>query len=238
MHSSFLRGSDFRITLQREEVPHDRFFRGLRATDRVGVFAPGGLDGLGASLLVLAHTTAFYDRYRESGSEFFAYPDYFTFQRRTPTASYSMLDVWPGHKDVTVPEDASGTLDAILDRAINVLLVPAGPPGTTERTPVQMASARRNIRRCYAYSETGSAEHPTLVGNLHARRAGRVGPHGRRVAAGRRLRRPPPLAARGRRRLDSAAVVQRGSAGTGARPDPLMTGGRRANRTRGGRPCA
>lgn len=162
MHSSFLRGSDFRITLQREEVPHDRFFRGLSATDRVGVFAPGGLDGLGASLLLLAHTTAFYDRYRESGSEFFAYPDYFTFQRRTPTASYSMLDVWPGHKDVTVPEDASGTLDAILDRAINVLLVPAGTPGTTERTPVQMASARRNIRRCYAYSETGSAEHPTL----------------------------------------------------------------------------
>ena len=162
MHSSFLRGSDFRITLQREEVPHDRFFRGLSATDRVGVFAPDGLDGLGASLLLLAHTTAFYDRYRESGSEFFAYPDYFTFQRRTPTASYSMLDVWPGHKDVTVPEDASGTLDAILDRAINVLLVPAWTPGATERTPVQMASARRNIRRCYAYSATGSAEHPTL----------------------------------------------------------------------------
>ncbi|MCY4373998.1 MAG: hypothetical protein OXC31_09490 [Spirochaetaceae bacterium] len=163
MHSSFLRGSDFRITLQREEVPHDRFFRDLSATDRVGVFAPGGLDGLGAGLLLLAHTTAFYDRYRESGSEFFAYPDYFTFQRRTPTASYSMFDVWPGHKDVTVPEDAGRTLDAILDRAITVLVVPAGPPGSAGFAPVQVASARRTIRRCYAYSVTGSAEHPTLA---------------------------------------------------------------------------
>ncbi len=163
MHSSFLRGSDFRITNRRQEVPHDRFFRDLGATDRVGVFAPGGIDGLGAGLLLLAHTTAFYDRYRESGDAFFAYPDYFTFQRRTPTASYSMLDIWPGHKDVPVADDPGATLDAILDRAINVLVIPAGTAGSAEFAPVQMASARRTIRRCYTYSSTGSTEHPTLA---------------------------------------------------------------------------
>jgi hypothetical protein len=163
MHSSFLRGSDFRITHRREEVSHARFFGDLSTTDRVGVFAPGGIDGLGACLLLLAHTTAFYDRYRATGDEFFAYPDYFTFQRRTPTASYSMLDVWPGHKDVPVADDAGETLDAILDRAINVLVVPAGTAGAAEFAPVQMASARRTIRRCYTYSATGSAEQPTLA---------------------------------------------------------------------------
>ena len=163
MHSSFLRGSDFRMTHRREEVSHAQFFGDLDATDRVGLFAPGGIDGLGAFLLLLAHVTAFYDRYRATGSEFFAYPDYYTFQRRTPAASYSMFDVWPGHKDVQVPEDAGGTLDAILDRAINVLLVPAGTAVATEFAPVQMASAQRNIRRCYAYSATGSTEQPTLA---------------------------------------------------------------------------
>lgn len=163
MHSSFLRGSDFRITHHREEVSHDRFFRDVAATDRVGVLAPGGIDGLGACLLLLAHTTAFYDRYRATGDEFFAYPDYFTFQRRTPPASYSMLDVWPGHKNVPVADDAGSTLDAILDRAINVLLVPAGTAGSAEFAPVQMASARRTIRRCYTYSATGSAADPTLA---------------------------------------------------------------------------
>ena len=163
MHSSFLRGSDFRITHQRDEVSHARYFRDLSATDRVGVFAPGGIDGLGACLLLLAHTTAFYDRYRATGDEFFAYPDHYTFQRRTPPACYGMLDVWPGHKDVPVAADAGQTLDAILDRAINVLLVPAGPAGTVEFTAVQMASARRTIRRCYTYSATGSTGQPTLA---------------------------------------------------------------------------
>ena len=163
MHSSFLRGSDFRITNQGEEVSHAGFFRDLGTTDRVGLLAPGGIEGLGACLLLLAHTTAFYDRYRASGDDFFAYPDYFTFQRRTPPASYSMLDVWPGHKNVPVGDDAGPTLDAILDRAINVLLVPAGTAGTAEFAPVQMASARRTIRRCYTYSATGSTEHPTLA---------------------------------------------------------------------------
>ena len=163
MHSSFLRGSDFRITHQRDEVSHARYFRDLSATDRVGVFAPGGIDGLGACLLLLAHTTAFYDRYRATGEEFFAYPDHYTFQRRTPPACYSMLDVWPRHKDVPVAEDVGETLDAILDRAINVLVVPAGSAGAAAFAPVQMASARRTIRRCYTYSATGATAQPTLT---------------------------------------------------------------------------
>ena len=163
MHSSFLRGSDFRITHQRDEVSHARYFRDLSATDRVGVFAPGGIDGLGACLLLLAYTTAFYDRYRATGDEFFAYPDHYTFQRRTPPASYSMLDVWPRHKNVPVAENVGETLDAILDRAINVLVVPAGNAGAGEFAPVQMASARRTIRRCYTYSATGVTAQPTLT---------------------------------------------------------------------------
>ena len=163
MHSSFLRGSDFRMTHRREEVSHAQFFGDLDATDRVGLFAPGGIDGLGACLLLLAHVTAFYDRYRAVGGDFYAYPDYYTFQRRTPTASYTMFDVWPAHKDIAVSEDAGETLDAILDRAITVLVVPAGTSTPGEFAPVQMASAQRNIRRCYAYSATGSTEHPTLA---------------------------------------------------------------------------
>lgn len=162
MHSSFLRGSDFRVTCRRAAVAHERFFVDLRATDRVGLLAPGGIDGLGACLLLLAHVTAFYDRYRASGEEFFAYPDYYTFQRRTPAASYSMFDVWPGHKDVPVPADAGATLDAILDRAITVLLVPDGTAAAARFAPVQMAGAHRNVRRCYAYGATGSVERPAL----------------------------------------------------------------------------
>lgn len=162
MHSTFLRGSDFKLTHRGAAVEHERFFGGLRSTDRVGLLAPGGIDGLGACLLLLAHVTAFYDRYRAAGGEFFAYPDYYTFQRRTPAASYSMFDVWPGHKDVPAPAGAGATLDAILDRAITVLLVPDGAGAEARFERVQMASWRRNIRRCYAYAATGCVERPAL----------------------------------------------------------------------------
>ena len=193
-------------------------------TDRVGVFAPGGIDGLGACLLLLAHTTAFYDRYRATGDDFFAYPDHYTFQRRTPPACYSMLDVWPRHKDVPSAEDVAETLDAVLDRAINVLVVPAGSAGAAEFAPVQMASARRTIRRCYTYSATGSTEQPTLTVAC-----GRAEPAewARAVidslpsddSAVRKA-----LAPRPRGRLDTGAGLQRSLAGAGARPDPLRTG--------------
>lgn len=162
MHSTFLRGSDFRVTHRGAEVAHARFFRDLRATDRVGLLAPGGIDGLGACLLLLAHVTAFYDRYRAAGGGFYAYPDYYTFQRRTPAASYSMFDVWPGHKDVPAPADAGATLDAILDRAITVLLVPDGAAAAARFERVQLAAWRRNIRRCYAYDAAGAVERPDL----------------------------------------------------------------------------
>ena len=163
MHSSFLRGSDFRITHRRHEVPHDRFFHDLGATDRVGVFAPGGIDGLGAGLLLLAHTTAFYDRYRESGDAFFAYPDYFTFQRRTPTASYSMLDIWPNHKNVSIGPAPGDCVDAMTDRAVDVLLVPEGGTRKPELQPVQQAALRRLVRDCYLYGPGGDVDDADLT---------------------------------------------------------------------------
>ncbi|MBM3459911.1 MAG: hypothetical protein FJX77_15425, partial [Armatimonadetes bacterium] len=81
MHSSGLRGTDFDLAFQGRSVAHAEFFRDWRSTDRVGLLTPDPTEGLGAATLVLACVTAFYDRYRERKEEFFAYPDYFTFQR-------------------------------------------------------------------------------------------------------------------------------------------------------------
>ena len=172
MHSSGLRGEDFRLTCEDKPIRHDAYFADLTAADRVGVFAPEGLEGLGAWVLLLAHVTAFYDRYRAHGADFFAYPDYFTFQRREPCMEYGQLDVWPLHKNVTVSVDPGETLAAITDRAVSILLVPerrqtsdrpvtAGAPMDRLRR-LRLASARRTIRRCYLYSPSGQIERATL----------------------------------------------------------------------------
>jgi len=163
MHSSNIRGTDFRITWRGKEIPHEEFFLSLRDTDRIGVVIPHRLEGIGAITLVLSYVTAFYDRYRERGSEFFAYPDYFTFQREAPCANYSMFDIWPYYKNVHVPPDAQQTSEAITARGVNILLVPDNDIRDAAIEPAERESARRNVRRCFAYSETGTTASSDLT---------------------------------------------------------------------------
>ncbi len=163
MHSSSIRGTDFRITWRGEAIRHADFFLSFRDTDRVGVIIPHRLEGLGAITLIMSYVTAFYDRYRERGSEFYAYPDFFTFQREAPCADYCMLDIWPYHKNIQVPDDAQQTAEAVTGRGVNVLLVPDGDLREMGISPVELESARRNVQHCFAYSDTGTTASSDLV---------------------------------------------------------------------------
>ena len=163
MHSSSLRGNDFKIVWRGKAVTHAEFFSRIRETDRVGVVSPYRFEGIGAITAIMAYVTAFYDRYRERGSEFYAYPDFFTFQRQKPCADYGMCDIWPNRKNVHVPEDAQKTVEAITDRGVTVLLVPDNDVRDAAIEPVDLESAKRNISRCFAYSETGTTVSSDLV---------------------------------------------------------------------------
>ena len=163
MHSSKLRGTDFKIAWRGKAIQHGELFSSVRDTDRVGVIIPHRLEGIGAITLIMSYVTAFYDRYRERGSEFFAYPDFFTFQREAPCADYAMFDIWPYHKNVHVPPDAQQTAEAITARGVSVLLVPDNDVRDVAIPPVELESARRNVRRCFAYSETGTTASADLA---------------------------------------------------------------------------
>ena len=163
MHSSTLSDSDFEILVSGQPVALAEYFSGFTNTKRLGVLAPNRLEGIGAVSLIMAHVTAFYNTYRATGEDFFAYPDNFTFQSREPKAAYGMFDIWPEHKDVLVGTDAVERLNAITDRGVNVLLVPDGPPVPREYQRQQLASAERLIETCYAYSATGEVADPDLV---------------------------------------------------------------------------
>ena len=158
MHSSSLRGDDFEMAVGGRAVRHDEHFRRFTRTRRLGLVAPTRTDGAGAINLVMAYVTAFYDDYRAEGGEFFAYPDFFTFQRQSPPADYGMFDIGPYHKCVAVEPDAAQTLQAITDRGVNVLLVPDGAPVGNSFGDVELASARRNIDRCYVYAFEGRVD--------------------------------------------------------------------------------
>ncbi len=163
MHSSTLRGTDFALTLEGVPVSHAEFFEGFARTRRLGVVCPSPLDGLGAAALVMAHVTAFYDDYRAAGGEFFAYPDFFTLQRAPATANYSMLDIWPNHKNVSIGPAPGDCVDAVTDRAVDVLLVPEGGTREHELQPQQDAALRRLVRDCYLYGPGGTVDDPDLT---------------------------------------------------------------------------
>ncbi|MDA0839205.1 MAG: hypothetical protein O3B01_12025 [Planctomycetota bacterium] len=111
----------------------------------------------------MAYVTAFYDRYRESRTDFRAYPDFFTFQRADPVADYGMLDIWPSHKNVLVSSAAGETAAAITDRGVNILLVPDGPEKEIDFDALQIESARRNVNRCFAYSFEGKVDPSDMI---------------------------------------------------------------------------
>jgi hypothetical protein len=150
-----LSSSGFEIRVAGRVVRLVDLFEDFGEHDRLGVIIgrPGG--GLGASALITATITAFYDLQRARGPDFFIYPDYYLFHVGEPFGDHSRLDIWPGHKEVVVAADPPAVLRAVNDRAITRLVVEDGEPRDGGLGAEELASARDRIRTCLAYSPSG-----------------------------------------------------------------------------------
>ncbi len=156
MHSAReLSSSMFEIRVAGRRARLTDLFDGFGEHDRLGVIIcrPGG--GLGASALITAAITAFYDLQRARGPDFFIYPDYYLFHAGEPFGDHSRLDIWPAHKDVVVRAEPQEVLRAVNDRAITRLVVEEGEPRNAELGPEELASARARLTSCLAYSPSG-----------------------------------------------------------------------------------
>jgi hypothetical protein len=145
----------FAIRVDGRTGTFDDVFPGFVEHDRVGVVVRHPCGAVGASTLILAAVTAFYDVQRAKGVEFFIYPDYFLFHVGARLGDHGMLDIWPAHKEVVVPDVPDELLRAINDRGITRLLVE--DRGHAERAfeRESLASARNRIVTALAYSPTG-----------------------------------------------------------------------------------
>lgn len=155
MHSSQELTSDmFAFTVAGQQADFSAVFPDFGERDRLGIVSrsPGG--ALGASALILATITAFYDRERARGAAFFRYPDYYLFHITASVGPYGMLDIWPDHKEITVPSGEPETLlRAINDRAITHLLIEDAAPGTPTFERATLASV--GLRAVLAYAPSG-----------------------------------------------------------------------------------
>lgn len=154
-----LRRDSFVIEIEGEPASIDDVLVGFGGHDRLGLVVRDPCGAVGASNLLLAAVTAFYDRQRARAEEFFIYPDYFLFHVDRPLGDHSMLDVFPAHKEVVVPDDPEAIVEAVNDRAITWLIVPERERGEAQLRPETRASADSRIVGAFAYSPTGRVTH-------------------------------------------------------------------------------
>ena len=175
----------------------DAVLPGFTERDRVGVVVRRPLGGAGASLLVLAAVTGFYDEQRRRGEPFFIYPGLLRLPRRAaarrpPQARHLARPTrrWWWR---TSRRRCCGPIN---DRAITRLVVEDGDgDGAPELARETLASARRRIVTCLAYAPRrprAGRRHRDRRQRGHGALRGRDGRAVRRRAgrgAGRRRRR-------------------------------------------------
>ena len=156
MHSAReLRSSDFAIGLEGRRPRLTDLFPDFGEQDRLGLVMSQPCGAVGASALISATITAFYDIQRARGPEFFVYPDYYLFHVGRPLGDHARLDVWPARKEVVVAPEPQAILEAIDDRAVTRLVVEDGAPGEPAFEPETLASAQARIATCLAYRPSG-----------------------------------------------------------------------------------
>jgi hypothetical protein len=155
-----LRSSDFAIEVAGRRVRIEELLEGFGEQDRLGLVMSRPCGAVGASALISATITAFYDIQRARGPDFFIYPDYYLFHVGRPLGDHARLDVWPCRKEVVVAEQPQQVLEAIDDRGITRLLVEDGTPQQPKLEPEALASAHARIASCLAYSASGRVDRP------------------------------------------------------------------------------
>jgi hypothetical protein len=145
----------FRIEVAGRRTRIAELFEGFGEHDRLGLVMSRPCGALGASALITATVTAFYDIQRGRGPGFFIYPDYYLFHVGRPLGDHSRLDIWPRRKEVVVGEEPQQILEAVADRAITRLIVEDGAPAEPALEAETLASVRAGVVSCLAYSASG-----------------------------------------------------------------------------------
>ena len=105
---------------------------GFTAQERLGIVIRDPMQAIWASGLIMSAVTAFYDIHRQSGEDYFIYPDYFMFGINCVPGDYGMLDIWPDHKRITVGATTEECVRAINDRGVTILVLPDTTPRAAE----------------------------------------------------------------------------------------------------------
>ena len=160
MHSAQeLRSSSFEVSLDGRPARLADLFPGFGEQDRLGLVMRRPHGAVGASALITATITAFYDFQRARGPDFYVYPDYYLFHVGRPLGDHGRLDVWPPHKEVVVSRRSGGDPRGGQRPGDHPPRGRGRPrPSSDEHAGFSeeaVVSARARVRSCLAYSASG-----------------------------------------------------------------------------------
>lgn len=157
---------DFDFEINGKRVLLEDIFPGFNERDRIGVVVRQAGGGLGASALLMAALTRFYDFHRpklgDEQGKLRIYPENFVFHVGEFHMNHSWMDIWPPHKEVLVEDDSEQILEAINDRGITRLLVEDIKPSSVTILRETLSSAKHRIVSALAYSPTGRVAQPDV----------------------------------------------------------------------------
>ncbi|EIJ82034.1 hypothetical protein PB1_03815 [Bacillus methanolicus PB1] len=155
--------NDFDFMINGDKGSLEDLFPGFNVQDRLGIVVrqPGG--SAGASALLMAAVTRFYDFYRpwlaDEPDKLRIYPEFFIFHVGKKHMDHYWMDVWTPNKEVIVEDDPEQILEAINDRGITRLLVEDITPSPATFLHETISSAEHRIVSALAYSPTGRVHH-------------------------------------------------------------------------------
>lgn len=135
--------------------------------DRFAIVVDTPLGALGASSLIQAAITAFWDEFRatEQWPPTYGeiYPDVLVLHVGRGWGEFSSFDFWPEDREIVVPADPAGLLAAVGLHAITHLAVPDRPGLDLEHRTTQTGPVARRLRHGFAYAPSGRVDRPDLT---------------------------------------------------------------------------
>jgi hypothetical protein len=130
------------------------------ASDRFGIVIDEPFGGLGATHLIQAATTLFYDAKPSRRAEKKVYPEIYALHYGRGFGAHAPFDFWPARREAVLERDHRVLLDAINDRGITRLAVPDRPERDIEHRPKEEDAALDRIVSAILYSPAGRVDAP------------------------------------------------------------------------------
>jgi hypothetical protein len=155
MHTAFhIKNAMFAIELDGQVSTREAILE-WEILDRLGVVINSAYGALGAILLILLATTAFYDEPKRRRRSRPLYADVYLFHVGRRWGFHGALDFWPDRKEVLV-SDAVDALRSINSHGITHLAVPDGPLRPVVHRYKEPESAMDRIKHCFVYGADGT----------------------------------------------------------------------------------